>query len=188
LLVAGSTDSADEERFVLRSFLKAREQLPCRLLIAPRRTERRAELVALAEEFGLRASLRSRPADNADLLILDTLGELAHVYQYGRAAYVGGAWDGMGHNVTEPVVWGVPVAYGIRRGHFAALQKLCEEYGVGFRVADDSDLAEFWRMVLGSPERQAELREACQSLIVRQSGSFEATLAGIVRAVERAYS
>lgn len=48
-----------------------------------------------------------------DILLLDTLGELAAAYAEGTVALVGGGWDGAGgHNPLEPVQAGVPTLLG----------------------------------------------------------------------------
>ena len=57
-----------------------------------------------------------------DILLLDTLGELAAAYAEGTLALVGGgwAWSG-GHNPLEPVRWGVPTLIGPGFANFADL-------------------------------------------------------------------
>jgi 3-deoxy-D-manno-octulosonic-acid transferase len=53
------------------------------------------------------------PWAETDILLLDTLGELASAYGEGTLALVGGgwAWNG-GHNPMEPVSWGLPTLLG----------------------------------------------------------------------------
>lgn len=156
LVAAGSTERTTEHRFVLEAFQEARSASPCRLLLAPR-TPHDAELAArLAQESGLTVSLRSKGDPPADVMLLDSLGELAWSYRYSRAAYVGGALEGKGHNVLEPVAWGLPVAYGPRRGAHAELQMACEEAGIGRQVRSPSELAQFW---LDSLDATSERRE-----------------------------
>lgn len=46
------------------------------------------------------------------VLILDTMGMLSSIYQYGDFAYIGGAFgDGL-HNILEAVAFGLPVVFG----------------------------------------------------------------------------
>lgn len=190
LMASGSTDSLAEDKWVMEAFLKARERRPMRLMIAPRRVERRDELAQLAKSLGLSVRVRSGPygpsvePGKEDVLILDTMGELAVAYRHCKAAYVGGAWDGMGHNVTEPVAWGVPVAYGRRRGHFRALQLLCESHGVGYRVGDAGLLADFFVKFANDPVASEDARNRCEALAIEQSGAFRKTVNEVVRVID----
>lgn len=183
LIVAGSTDNLAEERFVLESFAEVLKQRPCRLLLAPRKPGRMAEVQKLLDELGLRASYRSRGEAPAEVMILDTMGELAYAYGYGIAAYVGGAYNGMGHNIVEPLEYGIPVSYGSRRGHFEELQRLCEKHGVGFRIVKDGELAQHWLRVLDDSEFREQTQEKTRALLKGQQGSMQATYDILVKAL-----
>ena len=178
LLIAGSTDVPAEEELVLAALLKVRREAGCRLLIAPRRPNRRDELLRMLERHDLKVSLRSSPSDekDADVFVLDTMGELSFVYRFGVAAYVGGSHSGMGHNVIEPVAFGIPVAYGMRRGHFETMQKLCERHGVGFRVGDSAALADVWRRAILDHEFADGVREKGFELVEAQRGAMRTTV------------
>ena len=176
ILAAGSTDLAAEEEMVLAAFLKVRREASCRLLLAPRRPARRDEVLKLVEKHGLKASLRSAPSPDADVFVLDTMGELVWAYRYAVAAYVGGSMNGMGHNVIEPVGYGIPVAYGMRRGHFETMQKLCERHGVGFRVPDAVALADLWRRAILDREFSQSVGAKGVALVEAQRGAMRATV------------
>lgn len=50
--------------------------------------------------------------ESKPVLILDTMGMLSSIYQYGDFAYIGGAFgDGL-HNILEAVAFGLPVVFG----------------------------------------------------------------------------
>lgn len=176
ILAAGSTDVAAEEEMVLDAFLKVRREAACRLLLAPRRPARRDEVLKMLERRGLTASLRSAPTEGADVFVLDTMGELAWAYRYSVGVYVGGSFSGMGHNVIEPVGYGVPVAYGMRRGHFETMQKLCERHGVGFRVSDAAALADIWRRAILDREFAEGVYAKGAALVEDQRGAMRATV------------
>jgi 3-deoxy-D-manno-octulosonic-acid transferase len=176
ILAVGSTDAAEEERFVLDAFSAVRKTINARLMIAPRRPGRADELVEIIRGFGLTVSRRSRMEGPADVYILDSFGELSYAYKFASAAYVGGALFGMGHNVIEPLEWGIPVSYGPNRGHFGAIQEACERAGVGTRIAKSSQLAVHWLGVLNSPECRAEIAEQCKTMLERHRGALGVTL------------
>jgi 3-deoxy-D-manno-octulosonic-acid transferase len=180
ILAAGSTNNEEEERFVLEAFKTVRRRTPCRLLLAPRKFERVPEVMKVIAEAGLTASRRTKNSPPADVMVLDTMGELAHCYQFCKAAYVGGSYNGMGHNVAEPVQWGVPVSYGMRRGHFEDLQKACERAGVGFRVGTSLALADHWTRAITDEMFELQVRESCKGLFANEEGALERTIQQIL--------
>jgi len=118
VLVAGNTVEGEETR-ILQVWREARAACPgLRLILAPRQPRRFQEVADLLAGQRLRrasAVWPDRPEAwaDTDLLLLDTLGELASAYREGSLALVGGGWgwDG-GHNPLEPVRWGVPTLLG----------------------------------------------------------------------------
>jgi len=63
---------------------------------------------------------------NVDLLIVDCIGILTSIYQYGTIAYVGGAFKTGLHNILEPAAWGMPVIFGPIYNKFIEAQELIE--------------------------------------------------------------
>jgi 3-deoxy-D-manno-octulosonic-acid transferase len=119
VLVAGNTVDG-EEGLLLEAWREARMGMPgLRLILAPRQP-RRFDAVAhqLTERDAAfrRASAPWPPEQvwrSTEVLLLDTLGELAAAYAEGTLALVGGGWAAPGgHNPLEPVRAGVPTAIG----------------------------------------------------------------------------
>ena len=48
----------------------------------------------------------------SNVLIIDSIGLLSNIYQYGNLAYIGGGFDSGIHNILEPVAYGLPVIFG----------------------------------------------------------------------------
>jgi len=129
VLVAGNTVEPEEEA-VLAAWEQARAAHPgLRLVLAPRQPRRFDAVAALLQARSLRFRRASaawpagpEPWAATDILLLDTLGELAAAYAEGTLALVGGgwAWSG-GHNPLEPVRWGVPTLIGPGFANFADL-------------------------------------------------------------------
>ena len=184
VLAVGSTDSAEEEKFVLEAFKSVRKTVDARLMIAPRRPARADELAEVVRSFGLTSSRRSCMGPAADVYILDSFGELSYAYKFAKAAYVGGALFGMGHNVIEPLEWGLPVSYGPNRGHFGTIQEACERAGVGTRIAKSSQLAVHWLGVLNSPQCQAEIADQSRTMLAHHRGALGVTLNEVHNLIE----
>jgi 3-deoxy-D-manno-octulosonic-acid transferase len=174
LVAAGSTETAEEERMVLAAFKRLSR---CRLLIAPRQPKNIEGLLENLRAAGLAFSRRSENGQAAPVMVLDTMGELTLAYGRCVAAYVGGAFTegGGGHNVMEPLLSGVPVAYGTQRGHFAGLQKLVESEGVGTRIRDEAELADFWGRFLRDEEERRRVGEKGKALLERSRGAIAKT-------------
>ncbi len=98
------------------------------LVIAPRKPERFDEVERLARRAGWRVARRTElPVDaepRVDVVILDTIGELAQLYQVATAVFVGGSLvDAGGHNILEPAVFGKPIVFGPHMHNFAEIAR-----------------------------------------------------------------
>lgn len=118
VLVAGNTVDG-EEPLILEVFDKVRTRWPhLRLILAPRQPRRFQTVAGLLRGRTFRRASETWPDSKAlwegtDILLLDTLGELASAYREGTLALVGGGWTWAGgHNPLEPVRWGVPTLIG----------------------------------------------------------------------------
>lgn len=178
LIAAGSTENVDEDVMVLEAFRLVRQRVACRLLLAPRRPWLVQGLIEYLDKAGYDFSRRSENSRPADIMLLDTLGELSTAYGHCQAAYVGGAFiqGHGGHNVMEPLFWGVPVAYGMQRGHFEQLQRLCEDHGVSTRIRNAPELAEFFLKFIQDPEERKRIGDEGQRVIEAGRGAVQRTV------------
>ncbi|HEY8517853.1 MAG TPA: glycosyltransferase N-terminal domain-containing protein [Candidatus Binatia bacterium] len=189
VVVAGSTHAGEEEAVVaaLRE-LRVRPVAPL-WVIAPRHPERFAGVGAMLAQRGLRVVQRSRlPEDeraaveqleSADVLLLDTLGELAGCYHAATVAFVGGTLVPIGgHNLLEPARCGVPVIVGPHVHTVRALAECLAAAGAAVIVADARELARAVEAFL-DPERRAAASAAACSVATEQCGSLPATWAAI---------
>ena len=112
LIVAASTH-APEEFLILQAFKdvcknSASEKLP-RLLIAPRHPERFAEVAELIQKTGFdwtqRSEIESSRDKTAEIILLDSIGELRAVYPLAEIVFVGGSLiPHGGQSVLEPAI------------------------------------------------------------------------------------
>ena len=67
---------------------------------------------------------------DADVILVDRVGVLAHLYTVGIVAYVGGGFHRHGlHSVLEPAAARIPVAFGPHHSNSAAAESLLERSG-----------------------------------------------------------
>lgn len=114
--IAASTHSGEDE-IALAAHRLVQQTLPhARLILAPRHPERRDAVAQQVRDAGYTPRLRSRgesASGDRDILILDTLGELAHYYRISDLAYIGGSLVAHGgHNPLEALHADIPVAFG----------------------------------------------------------------------------
>ncbi len=64
--------------------------------------------------------------NDADVLVVNTIGVLSSVYQYGQVAYIGGGFGVGIHNTLEAAAWGMPVVFGPNYHKFQEAKELIE--------------------------------------------------------------
>lgn len=189
IVVAGSTHRGEEEKLVA-AFVAARRVEPAlRFILAPRHVERAGEVVRLAQAAGLKVVRRTDCAggctapDSWDVLVLDTMGELARFYALSDAAFIGGSLvDWGGQNLLEPAYYDKPVFFGPHMENFATLAEAFLERGAARIVRTEDDLAAMFLPEDKNERREmgAEARRVLDSL----AGATEKTLAVIERMMQ----
>lgn len=71
---------------------------------------------------------------NADVLIIDNVGMLSSLYQYGTIAYIGGGFGKGIHNILEAATFGLPVVFGPNYHKFNEAKELIQKGGA-FSIA-----------------------------------------------------
>ena len=181
VVIAASTLKGEEEP-VFRAFARIKREMPSALLIvAPRKPERFAEAEALAIDAGFTVAKRTElPVDGAprtDVVILDTIGELAQLYQIATAVFVGGSLvDAGGHNILEPAVYGKPIVIGPHMSNFAEITRTFLENGAAEQVPDAEGLEAALLRLLTDPVRRARLGAAARALVEANRGARARTL------------
>lgn len=171
LWIAGSTHPGEEEQ-ILAAFRRLRKGHPeLGLIIAPRH-ERGAEVTALAEADGWRVIRRSRMAAPADVLILDTMGELAGLYACADVVFVGGSLIPMGgHDVLQPLFHGKPVLFGPHMHNQRDIAALVLSAGAAEQVSDPATLADAVDRILRCPDLRAALQGNARRLLAENTGA-----------------
>ena len=146
-VVAGSTLEGEEAALLecWPALLNADAQLA--MVLAPRHPERFAQVAALLERAGVAWARRSewgkapRPLRQGEIVLLDTIGELAGVYALAAVAFVGGSVVAAGgHNPLEPAQFGVAIAMGPHYVNFRAITEDLRAHRA-LRIAEKDALA-----------------------------------------------
>lgn len=194
VVVAGSTHPGEEETVLEAVAELAGRSPPPFWLLAPRHPERFAAVAAMIERRGVRMRRRSSlpPGDpgvaellRCDVLLLDTLGELAGCYGGAAAAFVGGSLVPVGgHNLLEPARAGVPVVTGPHLESVAALACALREVGAAAIARSGTELAEAVAGFLDAPPGRPG--QAARAVADRLSGSLPLTWSSILEVAGRA--
>ena len=183
VFICGSTHEG-EERLLLPVFRRLRTHFPVIWVVAPRHLERLSTVEALLDRAGLafdRYSELTTRSRLAEVVLLDTMGDLADLYAGGDLIFCGGSLVELGgHNVMEAARWGRPVYFGPFMKDFRDAAELLIAAAGGFQVADAGELA----TLLLHHHAHAEVYQAACSqaalVAAQQRGAVERQ-AGIVR-------
>jgi len=187
VIIAGSTLKGEEEP-VIRAFNRVRASgANALLVIAARHPERFAEVERLCRHEGLSAVRRTElPIDaepRADAVVLDTIGELAQLYQIATIVFVGGSLVAAGgHNILEPALYGKPIVFGPHMQNFGEIAETFLANGAAIQVRSDAELEDAVVSLLGDPVRRARLGAAAKALVESNRGARDRTLA-VIRAL-----
>jgi 3-deoxy-D-manno-octulosonic-acid transferase len=182
VVVAAST-MPGEEALLLPAWTEIQRRYPKALLIlAPRHPARFAEVAALLRglrfEFVARTNLQTDQRGiasqlaSAGILLLDTIGELAAIFELADVVLMGGSFVATGgHNLLEPAFWVKPIIFGPHMENFRDLARLFLESGASLQVADAEKLGAATLGVLDDPSRARRLGEAARAVLDRERGA-----------------
>jgi 3-deoxy-D-manno-octulosonic-acid transferase len=186
VVIAASTLKGEEEP-VLEAFQRIRATMTNALLIiAPRKPERFDEAERIARRSGWkvarRTELRVDSEPRYDVIILDTIGELAQLYQIATAVFVGGSLvDAGGHNILEPAVFGKPIVFGPYMQNFAEIAQTFLDNAAAIQLRSGRELEPVLVELLSDPVRRASLGAAARALVEANRGARAKTLSSIAQ-------
>jgi 3-deoxy-D-manno-octulosonic-acid transferase len=179
LVVAGSTAPGEEAMLAeALASVRSRPGLEAtRLLVAPRHPERFDEVARLLESLGLTVLRRSAPSSrtDADVLLLDSIGELATVYAHADVVFVGGSLVPKGgHNIIEPALYSRPIVVGPHTENFRQIvsdfraSEAVEQLPPG---AGGRELADAIGRLLGDPRAARRMGERASAVLDENRGA-----------------
>ncbi len=178
--IAGSTHEG-EEALVLRAHAVVKDRHRQALLVlAPRHPERFGRVYDLCRHCGFETVRRSRSdacSTSTDVLLLDTMGDLARFYGASDVAFVGGSLVGIGgHNPLEAARLAVPVVTGPHITNFEAIYGRLIGAGAAWIAEDPDALAARVRELLSAPEVRAAAGRRGRQVVLAYRGAVERVL------------
>jgi 3-deoxy-D-manno-octulosonic-acid transferase len=181
-VVMAASTLRGEDRAAVEAFRRVQARWPQALLIlAPRHPERFDEAAKLVADEGLRVERRTAltvdSSPKSDVVVLDTIGELARLYQIATVVFVGGSLvDAGGHNILEPAVFGRPIVFGPHMRNFAEIAAEFLRNGAAVQVHSTRELADTLVTLVGDPVQRARLGAAARAIVESNRGANARTL------------
>jgi 3-deoxy-D-manno-octulosonic-acid transferase len=181
LWICGSTREG-EEQSLLEVFQSLSEKFPAlRLLLAPRHPHRVDEIARLVESAQLsylrRSELNSHKIDPPKVLLLDTIGELAYLYQLADVVFVGGSLVPTGgHNIIEVAYFSKPILFGPHMENFKEISCAFLESDAALQVRSAEELPEELGKLLQDSATREALGNKARQVIGDNQGAVGRTL------------
>jgi 3-deoxy-D-manno-octulosonic-acid transferase len=192
IFVAGSTvdgTPAEEERVIRAWKASLRGDNAALLVLAPRHPERFSVVEALLRSVRYAKVSEHFSAGHGDdisslgieVVLLDTIGDLAAVYGVADAAFVGGSLVRKGgHNPLEPAQFGVPVVMGSSFENFRDVVTKLKEAG-GIRIVrDEGELGAVVADLLNDRKDAKAMGDAGRRVFEEQQGATGRSVKAIV--------
>ncbi|HEX8252634.1 MAG TPA: 3-deoxy-D-manno-octulosonic acid transferase [Thermoanaerobaculia bacterium] len=183
VVVLGSTMEGEDEALLpeLDRFLAEHHAF---VIIAPRKPERFEIVASLLGATDLRFVRRSELGSHdgaADVLLLDTFGELAKIYRYATVAFVGGTLVPKGgHNPIEPAAAGVPVCFGPSMNNFREIANVFLKNEAAVQVRDAGEALDFAGAMFDNAAMQRAWGERARNTVLQNRGASQRTAARII--------
>lgn len=192
LWIAGSTHPG-EEAVVVEIFLRLKTKHPrLALALAPRHAERTEEISGLLRRHGIsfvrRSDLNSKEdpphpsAGSADVLLLDTTGELKYLYERATLIFMGKSLIGHGgQNIIEPAACGKPVLFGPHMENFPVIARDFLDANAAIQVRNAAELETQVARLLDNTKERKDLGTRAMAVVQRKRGALDRTMDGILR-------
>jgi 3-deoxy-D-manno-octulosonic-acid transferase len=190
LWIAGSTHRGEEEAALEAHKLVRGPHPRALLVIVPRHPNRFDDVARVIESAGIRYVRRSRVVPDADgvvrgmgtadVLLVDTLGELLDFYAAADVAFVGGSLVPVGgHNLLEPAALGLPILTGPHNFNSEEVARLLISRGAAEVVTDARGLGTRVAALLADPAERGRIGAVGQASIDSNRGAL-AKLLGLI--------
>ena len=201
IVVLGSTMEGEDEALLpevlpLGAFVVVAPRKPDRFdavagMLSGARYSRRSVTPSVSEgPGGVGGAPPARPGPSltlgvTDVLLLDTIGELARVYRYATAAFIGGSLVPTGgHNPIEAAAVGVPTCFGPHMTNFREIASVFLRDGAAEEVRSANDVAAFFRRMIDDERARIAMGEKARRTVAENRGAAERTARRIVELLQ----
>lgn len=180
IIVVGSSWPAEE--LILCKFINEHNPEGWKYIIAPHKVDK-AHIEEIKKRLRVNTVLFSEAttenAMQADVLIIDSIGQLSNLYQYGDIAFIGGAFRGALHNILEAATFSLPVIFGPEHQKFPEGQALINAGGA-FSIKDYENFKNTFEQLAKSKEALTTSGEKARDFIKKQKGATTLILTHLI--------
>src|SRR6478672_10450586 len=183
VIVCGSTAEGEEEP-LLAAFKAVQQQFPKAVMIlAPRHPERFEKVAALISAAGFalqrRTQWQSAQPIRSGIFLLDSVGELAAIYELADIAFVGGSLVPTGgHNILEPAQYGAAILTGPHTFNFREIVSIFEQ-GSAIKIVTAESLGSELLLLVSDPDERQRMGRLAQTLFTKHAGATQRTLTAL---------
>jgi 3-deoxy-D-manno-octulosonic-acid transferase len=159
------------------------------LVLAPRKPERfeaaaafitesqrkylkRSTLQVVAPSGKAAEGSETQIPEDVQVLLLDSIGELASLYRLADGVFVGGSLvESGGHNILEPAAFGKVPVFGESMENFAEIAEKFVTAEAALQVSSPEDAGVSWIELLRSPERNRKMGQTGRRLVEESRGA-----------------
>jgi 3-deoxy-D-manno-octulosonic-acid transferase len=175
VFIFGSTHTGEEKLFLDAVHRLRQTVADAIFIIAPRHLARLGEIENLLTSSALPFDRFSRLHDGNrrhNIILVDTMGELASLYAIGTFIFCGGSLVPRGgHNIMEAAIWGKPVSYGPHMKDFADAAEILESRRASLPVHSPEEFTSSVLALLQSPRQYMEICDRAKTAALAQQGS-----------------
>ncbi|MCU1338499.1 MAG: lipid-A-disaccharide synthase [Bryobacterales bacterium] len=181
----------DEDDVVIEAFKRISVRYARLLLVlAPRRPERFEAVAGKLRQAGVSYQMRSQSGSSPvtpGVLLLDSIGELAGLFERATVVFMGGTLAHRGgHNILEPAYFGKPVIVGPHMENFAAIMTEFSAADAVLKIDGADALAGAVEALLENPARAAAIGNRARALATAKRGTAEHIVQQLLDAADKA--
>jgi 3-deoxy-D-manno-octulosonic-acid transferase len=176
VLVAGSTWPPDEA--LLTSYINQCSNSSEKFIIAPHNikpVEIEKLKSSIQKKVVLYSQMDDQSAQNAQVIIIDSIGLLSSVYELGQIAYVGGGFGTGIHNILEPATYGIPVLIGPKYQKFKEAVDLVKLGGC-IEIKNESELFQTLHLLTQNQTLTSSKGQICKHYVLDNIGASKKIL------------
>jgi 3-deoxy-D-manno-octulosonic-acid transferase len=179
-IIFGGSTHAGEEKILAEVFRALRRDfVDLLLVIAPRHTERTAEIEREIIAAGFQVARRSQtPVSDPFLncLLIDSTGELRHWYGVATVVFIGKSLVAHGgQNPAEAILAGKPVWFGPHMENFATLAIALVNNGGAIQISSPTELRRTMTQLLANPDEREKMVQNAREVLETHRGATART-------------
>ena len=184
VFLAGSTWQPCEE--VIKQFI-TNFGADIKFIIAPHEVHkvRINSIISMLKNFEVLkySEANENNIQNANVLVIDSIGILSNLYQYCDVAYIGGGFGKGIHNIQEAITFGKPVIFGPNYQKFKEANDLIKLKGV-FSIKNDIEFNSIVNHLFQDKELYKSSSYTCQNYVEENTGATDIIFSRISELVD----